>query len=67
VFEFELGKAEGRENGLQAVNMTLVSPRRRMAGPPTNGAALGVQAPAAPVTPMAGPPPAASTPPPPPA
>jgi uncharacterized LabA/DUF88 family protein len=31
VFEFELSKAEGRDNGTQAVNMQLISPRRRMA------------------------------------
>jgi uncharacterized LabA/DUF88 family protein len=29
IFEFELARAEGRENSLQAVNMQLVSPRRR--------------------------------------
>lgn len=29
IFEFELVRAEGRENSLQAVNMQLVSPRRR--------------------------------------
>ena len=29
VFEFELARAEGRENSLQAVNVQLVSPRRR--------------------------------------
>jgi uncharacterized LabA/DUF88 family protein len=29
IFEFELTRAEGRENSLQAVNMQLVSPRRR--------------------------------------
>jgi uncharacterized LabA/DUF88 family protein len=29
VFEFELSKAEGRDNGTQAVGMQLVSPRRR--------------------------------------
>jgi hypothetical protein len=33
VFEFELSKSEGRENGTQAVNMQLVSPRRRVAPP----------------------------------
>ena len=65
VFEFELGKAEGRENGLQAVNMQLVSPRRRMAGPPTNGAAAAAQLPSsagAAVTPVAAPPVAATPP-----
>ncbi len=31
VFEFELSKAEGRDNGTQAVNMQLISPRRRAA------------------------------------
>jgi uncharacterized LabA/DUF88 family protein len=67
VFEFELGKAEGRENGLQAVNMQLVSPRRRMAGPPPNGAATATAQPPAPAAPLAAPPPAASAPPPPPA
>jgi uncharacterized LabA/DUF88 family protein len=30
VFEFELNKAEGRDNGTQAVAMQLVSPRRRV-------------------------------------
>jgi uncharacterized LabA/DUF88 family protein len=30
IFEFELARAEGRENSLQAVNMQLVSPRRRI-------------------------------------
>ncbi|MCC7358772.1 MAG: NYN domain-containing protein [Anaerolineales bacterium] len=36
IFEFELTRAEGRENGVQAVNMQLVSPRRRssVAGQP---------------------------------
>ena len=29
IFEFELTRAEGRENGVQAINMQLVSPRRR--------------------------------------
>ena len=29
IFEFELARAEGRENSLQAINMQLVSPRRR--------------------------------------
>jgi uncharacterized LabA/DUF88 family protein len=29
IFEFELAKAEGRESGVQAMNMQLVSPRRR--------------------------------------
>jgi hypothetical protein len=29
IFEFELSRAEGRENGVQAVNMQLLSPRRR--------------------------------------
>ncbi len=29
IFEFELSRAEGRENSLQAINMQLVSPRRR--------------------------------------
>ncbi len=29
IFEFELSKAEGRENGVQAVNMQLLSPKRR--------------------------------------
>lgn len=33
VFEFELARAEGRENGLQANGMQLVSPRRRVAPP----------------------------------
>ena len=33
VFEFELSKSEGRENSTQAVNMQLVSPRRRVAPP----------------------------------
>src|SRR6185369_6237758 len=66
VFEFELGKAEGRENGLQAVNMTLVSPRRRMAGPPTNGTlAAAAQAPAV-AAPMAAPPATLASPTPPP-
>jgi uncharacterized LabA/DUF88 family protein len=31
VFEFELNKAEGRDNGTQALNMQLISPRRRVA------------------------------------
>jgi len=31
VFEFELSKAEGRDNGTQAINMQLISPRRRVA------------------------------------
>jgi uncharacterized LabA/DUF88 family protein len=30
IFEFELVKAEGRESGLQAVNIQLISPRRRL-------------------------------------
>ena len=46
VFEFELGKAEGRETGLQAVNMQLVSPRRRVAPPPALPAAVAATAPA---------------------
>jgi hypothetical protein len=29
VFEFDLARAEGRENSLQAVNVQLISPRRR--------------------------------------
>lgn len=29
IFEFELARAEGRESGMQAVNMQLVSPYRR--------------------------------------
>ncbi|MGH2523818.1 MAG: NYN domain-containing protein, partial [Anaerolineales bacterium] len=33
IFEFELVKAESRENGLQAVNLQLVYPRRRETGP----------------------------------
>ena len=32
IFEFELAKAEGRENGVQAINMQLISPRRRSTG-----------------------------------
>lgn len=39
IFEFDLVRAEGRENALQAVNITLVSPRRRTASlqmPPAN-------------------------------
>ena len=31
VFEFELSKAEGRDSGTQAINMQLISPRRRVA------------------------------------
>jgi len=31
IFEFELDKADGREDGMQAVNIQLVSPRRRVA------------------------------------
>lgn len=40
IFEFELARAEGRENSLQAVNMQLVSPRRRvsLAGSANNSA-----------------------------
>jgi hypothetical protein len=29
IFEFELARSESRENSLQAVNIQLVSPRRR--------------------------------------
>jgi uncharacterized LabA/DUF88 family protein len=32
IFEFELVKSEGRENGLQAANLQLVTPRRRDTG-----------------------------------
>ena len=52
IFEFELAKPEGRENGLQAINMTLVSPRRRggtgFTAPLTPPAAAREAAPAAP-------------------
>jgi hypothetical protein len=40
IFEFELTKAEGRENGVQAINMQLISPRRRpgpYSGSPSSG------------------------------
>jgi uncharacterized LabA/DUF88 family protein len=55
IFEFELSKAEGRENGLQAINMQLVSPRRRLAASSFQSAAAGAQsAPAAASAPATG-------------
>lgn len=48
IFEFELSRAEGRENGVQAVNMQLLSPRRRSSlGAPSHGAAPPSAVPAA--------------------
>ena len=50
VFEFELNRAEGRDNGTQAIAMQLISPRRRVSSGQT---APLVAPPAPPVVPAA--------------
>jgi hypothetical protein len=58
IFEFELARAEGRENSLQAVNMQLVSPRRRSSLAGSFSAASSASASAAPVASVPAPAPA---------
>ena len=72
IFEFELARAEGRENSLQAINMQLVSPRRRsslassLSAASATGTATVASTPSPPgpaaVTPVTAPAPAAEKP-----
>lgn len=54
IFEFELARAEGRDSGMQAVNMQLISPRRRTTGL-LNPATVSAHAAGLPPAPAAGP------------
>jgi uncharacterized LabA/DUF88 family protein len=54
IFEFELARAEGRDSGMQAVNMQLISPRRRTTGM-LNPAVVSAHAASLPPTPTASP------------